>query len=60
MASDKQQPNPWIAKSHFDALHKRCDDAEACLRRVLDFINPELLTEHAGDWKAATEAICNE
>lgn len=58
--SSTQPPSPWIARAHFDTLHERCAEAEACLRRVLNLINPNLLTEHAGDWKAATEAICDE
>lgn len=61
MASkSEQQANPWIARVHFDALQTRCADAEACLRRVLDYINPDLLVAHAGDWKAATEELCDE
>lgn len=55
-----QAPSPWIARSHFDTLHTRCAEAEACLRRVLNFINPDLLVQHVGDWKTATEELCDE
>ena len=52
-----QADNPWVSKSLFDALQTRCADAERCLRAVLDVIDPELLTRHAGDWKAAAEEV---
>ena len=41
----------------FDTLQSRCADAEACLRAVLAVIDPELLTRHAGDWKAAAAEV---
>ncbi len=52
-----QADNPWIAKVHFDLLHTRCADAERCLRAVLAVIDPDLLTRHAGDWKAAAAEV---
>ncbi len=57
MKPPKQADNPWIAKSHFDTLHARCAEAEACLKAVLAVIDPELLTRHAGDWKAAADEV---
>ncbi len=49
--------SPWIAKVHFDLLHTRCADAERCLRAVLAVIDPDILTRHAGDWKAASAEV---
>lgn len=52
-----QQPNPWVSRVAFDALQTRAAEAEACLRDVLNVIDPELLIVHLGDWKAATRAL---
>lgn len=60
MPKTDAQTHPWIAKAHFDLLLTRCADAEAALRRVLDFVNPDLLVNHSGDWKAAVEELCDE
>lgn len=55
--SRDQAANPWIAKSHFDVVLQRAQETEACLRAVLDFVNPALLVDNANDWKAAAEEL---
>lgn len=56
----EQQPSPWVPRAALTAAFERAELAEACLRRVLNYINPELLTRHDFDWKSATEELCNE
>jgi hypothetical protein len=60
MSKTGQNPDPWISKRLFDSLHDRCADAEDCLKRLLCLIDPDVLTRHAGDWKAATAEILQE
>ena len=52
-----QADNPWVSKHLFDTLQSRCADAEACLRAVLMVIDPDILTRHAGNWKAAADEV---
>jgi hypothetical protein len=49
-----------VPKAYLDALQDRAADAENCVRRLLNHINPRILEITAGDWKAATEAVCDE
>lgn len=60
MAKPAPLENPWISKYLFDCLHDRCADAEDRLKRLLCLIDPDVLTRHAGDWKAATAEILQE
>lgn len=55
-----QAPSPWVPRTHFDTLHARCAEAEACLRAVLTVIDSELLERHLGDWKAAAVEVTGE
>lgn len=57
MGKSTQAENPWVSKHLFDTLQTRCADAEQCLRQLLNLIDPDVLTEHAGDWQAATHAV---
>jgi hypothetical protein len=52
--------HPWIAKAHFDTVLERCRVAEECVRRLLNTINPALLEQHAFDYVAATNEVCDE
>lgn len=59
---NQQAPNPWISKAiyekHVATLQDRAAESEACLTRLLAFIDPEILDRHGNDWKAAVEELC--
>lgn len=52
------KPPRLVPESYVLAIQERAARAEDCLRRVLNLVNPELLTKHANDWAAATEELC--
>lgn len=52
-----QTDNPWVSKAHLQSALDRAHLAEDCLRRLLDYIDPEVLQRHDFDWKAATDTL---
>lgn len=57
MAKPSQAENPWVSKVHFQCALDRAVEAETCLRRLLDYIDPDVLTRHDFDWKAAVDEL---
>lgn len=57
MGRPSQQDNPWVSKVHLQSALDRAIEAESCLRRLLDYIDPDVLERHAFDWKAATDEL---
>ena len=57
MAKSPQAENPWVSKVHLQSALERATLAEDCLRRLLDYIDPEVLTRNAFDWKAAVDEL---
>lgn len=57
VAKPPQAENPWVSKAHLQVALQRAADAELCLRRLLDYIDPEILVKHANDWQAATDDL---
>lgn len=55
----EQAENPWIAKSIFRLMEERAIVAEACVKDLLNVIDPGLLDRHNGDYVAAVAEITN-
>lgn len=53
----KQSENPWVSKVHLETALARAIDAENCLRLLLDYIDPDVLTRNDFDWKAAVAEL---
>jgi hypothetical protein len=52
--------NPWVPRTHYDALLLRCAEAEADLRALIERVtlDPEFITvTHANDHHAAAQAL---
>jgi hypothetical protein len=46
-----------VSKKHLEVAVQRAADAETCLRRLLDYIDPEILSRHANDYLSAVEEL---
>jgi hypothetical protein len=54
----KQAPNPWVPLTHLRAMEMRAVMAEADLRALIELVaGPDYLSEHAGDWHEAAQAL---
>lgn len=53
----KQSDNPWVSKVHLQTALDRATEAEDCLRRLLDYVDPDVLTRNDFDWKAAVDEL---
>lgn len=52
-----QIDNPWVSKAHLAAALERAHLAESCLRRLLDYVDPEVLERHDFDYVAAVDEL---